>query len=294
MKTVGLAILALLCLQDLWIETAHSAESGSTNIQAERLKQKSIFQSKEQQVLENYTIGRSLLEYADGLPSDFSTALANLGPGDRWLDIGAGQGRAILDYYTQDYDLRNPAGRDRRGKKAQAVAISIEDRRTQQWHQAAASLEMGQIRYLFDKPFRDYSLSELGKFQVITDLLGGFSYTENISVFMEKALGFLAVNGTFYTLLQDVQSEAGSNPPYYANSPYLTQIESASKAEVKVCSWLKRISCVEVTCELNTRWKPPVETYRIRKVCDGVSVPALVGTQYEAGTPPERRYRLEN
>ncbi len=293
MKTTRLALLALLCLQQLCLGPAHSADP-DTKLEAERLKQEMIFQSKDQRVLENYTIGRSLLEYADGLPPDFDTALANLGPKDRWMDIGAGQGRAILDYYTQDYDLRYPASQDRRGKKAQTVAISIEDRRTPLWHQTAARLEANQIRYLFDKRFRDYTLSELGKFQIITDLLGGFSYTENMSLLMERTLGFLEVNGTFYTLLQDVNSEAGSNPPYYANSPYLTQIESANKAEVKVCSWLKRISCVEVTCELNNRWKPPVEAYRIRKVCNEVSVPALTGTHFEAGTPPERRYSLDN
>jgi len=294
MKTAGLATIALLCLQNLCIGPAHSAESEDEKLEKERVKQELIFRSKEQRVLENYTIGRSLRDYADGLQYDFDIALANLGPKDRWLDIGAGEGRAILDYYTSDYDLRHPAGRDRRGGKAQAVAISIEDRRTPLWHQTAARLEPNQIRYLFDKRFRDYSIPELGKFQVITDLLGGFSYTENLSLFMERALGFMEVNGIFYTLLQDVKSEAGTNPPHYANSPYLTQIESATKAEVKVCSWLKRISCVEVACELNSRWKPPVETYRIRKVCDGVSVPPLVGIHFEAGTPPERRYRLDN
>jgi len=293
MKIAGLATIALLCLQNLSTAPAWSAEPESTKLEVERVKQELIFKSKQQQVLDNYTTGRSLLEYADGLPPGFGAALANLGPKDRWLDIGAGEGRAILDYYTQDYDLRHPAGRDRRGKKAQAIAISIEDRRTPLWHQTAARLEPNQIRYFFDKRFRNYSIPELGKFQVITDLLGGFSYTEDIALFMERALGFLESNGTFYTLLQDVNSEAGTNPPYYANSPYLTRIENASKADVKVCTWLKRISCVEVACELNSRWKPPVETYQIRKVCDGVTVPPLVGVHFEAGTPPERRYRLD-
>jgi len=119
-------------------------------------------------------------------------------------------------------------------------------------------------------------LEELGRFQVITDVLGGFSYTGNLSRFVEKVLGFLELNGSFYTLLQDVHTEDGTNKPYYAGSPFLTEIANAGRSEVKVCSWLKSITCVEVACEPKVELKPPVEVYRIRKVCDDVNVPALV------------------
>ena len=68
----------------------------------------------------------------------------------------------------------------------------------------AASLEKGQLEYLFNKRLREYSREELGRFQVITDVIGGFSYTEDLSQFMEKVLTFLEPNGSFFTLLQDV------------------------------------------------------------------------------------------
>lgn len=104
----------------------------------------------------------------------------------------------------------------------------------------------------------------------------------------------LELNGTFYSVLQDVKSEAGLNHPFYANSPYLTELTKANGEELKVCAWIKSITCVEVNFELKAQWKPPIEVYRIHKVCDKVAVPALVRTHYEAGTPPERRYRLAN
>jgi hypothetical protein len=47
-----------------------------------------------------------------------------------------------------------------------------------------------------------------------------------------------------------------------------------------------------VTCQLRPEWGPPLEVYHIRKTCDDVSVPALKPVHYEAGTPPERGYRL--
>jgi hypothetical protein len=287
-------IVILLILQTLWVATLHAASPGSPKFNEEVSKQESIYWSEGEQVPEGYTVDRSLSNYTDALSSDFDRTLANLAPDDRWLDIGAGKGQAILDYYTPDYDQTHLEGRERRGKKAQAVAISIEDRRTPVWRQNAASLGANQIRYLYNRRLREYSLGELGKFQIITDVIGGFSYTTDLSLFMEKVLGFLELNGSFYTVLQDVHSEDGANQPYYAKSPFLTEITTADGAEVKVCSWLKSITCTQVTCEFKKGWKPPVEAFRIRKVCNDVTVPALVPNHYEAGTPPERRFQLKN
>ena len=294
MKNNRIRIVALLILQTLWLETSHSADPGSPKFDMEVSRQESIYHSEGERVPEGYTVDRSLSVYADALCSGFDRSLANLTPEDRWLDIGAGKGQAILDYYAPSYDLTHLEGRERRGKKARAVAISIEDRRTPVWHQTAASLGAIQIQYLFNKRLREYSLAELGQFQVITDVIGGFSYASDLTLFMEKALGFLGLNGSLYTLLQDVHAEAGTNRPFYKDAPFLTEIVNADGSEVKICSWLKSITCVEVTCELKADWKPPVEAFRIRKVCNEVAVPALVRINYNAGTPPERRYQLKN
>jgi hypothetical protein len=123
--------------------------------------------------------------------------------------------------------------------------------------------------------------------------MGGFSYAQNLAVFMEKALGFLEPNGTFYTVLQDVRTEGGASKPYYENAPFLTEIVRSDGSEVGVCSWLKSISCVEVRCEAKPDWSPPLEVYRIRKVCNDVVVPALEPAHFSAGTPPERRFLLK-
>ena len=294
MTNIGIRIVVLLILQTLWLEPSHSQNPGSPKFYEEVSKQESILYSEGARVTEGYTIDRSLAVYTEGLSSEFDRALANLGPKDRWLDIGAGQGQAILDYYTPDYDLIHPEGQERRGEKAQAVAISIEDRRTPVWRQNAASLGANRIQYFFNRRLREYSLEELGQFQVITDVIGGFSYTELLSLFVEKVLGFLELKGSFFTVLQDVHLEDGTNQPYYAGSPFLTEIANADGSEVKVCSWLKRITCVEVTCESRAEWQPPIEAFRIHKVCDDVKVPALVLINYVAGTPPERRFQLGN
>jgi len=279
-----LRAIVLIALPFLGAHASGAELPGSPGFSEETSKQTGIYKSRGDAVPAGYVIDRSLLSYAYTLSPEFQSSLANLGATDRWLDIGAGEGRAILDYCTSKYSAMHK----------HEAAISIEDRRTIHWHRTAADLEPGQIRYLFGKRLREYSLDELGNFQIITDVMGGFSYAQHLSLFMEKTLAFLELNGSFYTVLQDVRSEQGTNRPYYPDAPFLTEITGAGGAEVRVCSWLKNITCAEVTCEYKAQWSPPIEVYRVRKVCNDVRVPALVPTHFAAGTPPERRFQLQS
>ena len=286
----GPGVCAALVVAQLVCAPCASAQAPTPSaVDSEAAKQSEIYQSRGGNVPEGYVIDRSLLSYTFVLPAEFRLTLASLGPLDRWLDVGAGEGRAVLDYETSRYDAMLPG---HHGKKAQAVAMSIEDRRTPRWYEAAAELEPGQIRYLSGRRFREYSLDELGRFQLITDVVGAFSYTRYLSTFMGTALRSLEVNGTFYTVLQDVHSENGSNRPYYPGASFLTEIVKPDGSELRVCAWLKSISCVEVTCELKPNFPPPIEVYRVRKTCEAVTVPPLELVRFQAGTPPERRFRL--
>ena len=287
-----LLIIVVLLFEALVLQASHAAGPPRT-FREEASKQAEIYHSAGQTVPEGYVIGRSLLSYAFTLSPEFRASLAKLGSHDRWLDIGAGEGHAVLDYRTSKYDVLLQGSNEGAGK-ARAVAMSIEDRRTSRWQEVAESLGEKQIQYLFGRRLREYSAEELGQFQLITDVLGGFSYTRYASLFMEKTLGVLAVGGSFYTLLQDVQSEKGTNRPFYSGSPFLTEILKSDRSEMKVCAWLKSIACVEVTCELKSDSSPPVELYHIRKVCNGVTVPQLEPIHFEAGTPPERRFQLKS
>jgi SAM-dependent methyltransferase len=137
--------------------------------------------------------------------------LGSLGSSDRWLDIGAGDGQAILDYYAFEGNTAPAEKCAWSFSKARAVAMSIEDRRTDKWRQHAAIFGGDRLRYLAGKRLRQYSREELGKFQIITDVYGGFSYTEDLSGFLAKVLSLLETGGIFYTMVQDVHLENGKN-----------------------------------------------------------------------------------
>src|SRR5262245_49986052 len=261
-KRTGLQLAVLVVLQGACLQTTHSQDPAG-RIKDQLQRQQAIYHGE----VEGYTVDRGLAEYTRALSPEFDRSLAALGPEDRWLDVGAGQAQAILDYHTLEYDVAHPEGRERRGKKARAVAISIEDRRTPAWNFTATRLG-DRITYLASKRLRQYAPEELGRFQVITDVAGGFSYTDNIAPFLERILSLLELSGSFYTMLQDVHSKAGTNKPYYAGSPFLTEIENPDGSPVKVCTWLKSVTCVKVTCELKPRWTPPIEAFHVQKVCN--------------------------
>ena len=285
---IGLA--ALILLQGLWVAPVGSQEQTAARYQYEVSKQQEIYRSKGAEQPEGYVTHRGLRSYEELLPSGFGKALRELGPDDRWLDVGAGQGRAILDYYRlQDHGGNDGTQLVSRGK-ARAVAVSIEDRRTEEWRERAAALGGDRLRYLSSKRLSQYSNEELGKFRIITDVYGGLSYTDRLSAFMEKVLGVLEVNGDFYSLLQSVRLDNGMDDPQ--TTWYQTELLDARGRDVKVCSWLKRISCVQVTCESKSAWDTPSELIHVRKVCNEVSVPRVTPLQYEAGNPPSRVFQI--
>jgi len=290
LQTMGTCLAILFVLQVFGLGVGWSQDSAERQISKELAEQEQIFFSRGEDTPSGYVTDRGLSAYVEDLPSGFCDALAKLGSSDRWLDVGAGAGEAILDYYAPK-DNSAPAKKCAgSGVKARAVAMSIEDRRTDKWRKRAATLGGDRIRYLSGKRVRQYSCDEIGTFKIITDVFGGFSYTEDLSLFMEKVLSFLEVGGAFYTLIQNVLLEDGKDKPDQAS--YQTELRDPSGNDVKVCSWLKKISCVNVSCESKSDWDSPTELITVRKVCSDVSVPHTFLLEFDAGNPPTRRFQL--
>jgi len=289
-RTVKTLLAVLIVLHSFGLGAVWPQEPVQPRLEEELAKQEKIYRSRGVEVPGGYVTGRALSDYLELLPSSFCDALGSLGSSDRWLDIGAGSGQAILDYYAPQDDPAPAKKCSGYGGKVRAVAMSIEDRRTDKWQQQAESLGGDRIRYLSGKRLRHYSGEELGKFQIITDVYGGFSYTEELSQFLEKVLSLLESGGIFYTMVQNVDLEAGKENP---KTGYQTALVDAGGRDVKICSWLKKTTCVKVVCESQPDWDSPTELINIRKVCSDISVPRVKLLQYQAGNPPGRRFQLE-
>jgi len=140
-----LALVTVMAVQSLgagWVQ-----EPIQPRIDEEFGKQEKIYRRRG---AGSYTTNRGLSNYAELLPTGFCDGLGRLGGADRWLDIGAGEGQAILDYNAAQGDSA-PEKCGGSGQKAHVVAISIEDRRTARWQQQAAILGADRLRYLFGK-----------------------------------------------------------------------------------------------------------------------------------------------
>ena len=155
-KTAGmrLAVLIVIVLQALGLGACSLQEPAQPRINEEIAKQEKIYRSRGADVPSGYITNRGLSDYAELLPTGFCNALGRLGSSDRWLDIGAGDGQAILDYYAFEDDAASAEKCARSGSKARAVAMSIEDRRTDKWRQQAAIFGDDRIRYLSGKRLR--------------------------------------------------------------------------------------------------------------------------------------------
>jgi SAM-dependent methyltransferase len=278
-----------MILQALGPGAGWTEEPVQPRIDEQFAKQEKIYRRRGADVLGSYVTNRGLSAYAEVLPTGFCDALGSLGSSDRWLDIGAGEGQAILDYYARQDDAVPAEKCGGSGPKASAVAISIEDRRTDKWRQQAARFGDDRIQYLAGKRLRQYSREELGKFQIITDVYGGFTYSENLSRFLERVLSLLEIGGAFYTVLPSVHLEDGTDK---LGTWYLTELVDAASRPVTVCSWLKQTACAKVTCESKTDWDAPTQLIKVRKVCSDVSVPTLKIVEYMAGAPPGRRFQM--
>src|SRR5262245_550957 len=102
------AIAVMLACQLSWVDAPRAAAPATD---AELKKQDAVYESRGENVPAGYVVDRSLLAYGAALPAGFDQSLAELGAAERWLDIGAGEGKAILDYYAPRYDSMHPQRR---------------------------------------------------------------------------------------------------------------------------------------------------------------------------------------
>src|SRR5690242_7942321 len=130
-------LLIVIFLQALGLATVPAQEIAPPKLDEEFGKQEKIYRSRGADVPSGYVTNRGLSDYASLLPSGFCDLLGRLSNSDRWLDIGAGDGQAVLDYYASEPKAAaEKCGGS--GTRARAVAMSIEDRRTKKWQLQAA------------------------------------------------------------------------------------------------------------------------------------------------------------
>ncbi|MEW9699425.1 hypothetical protein [Paenibacillus sp. SI8] len=139
--------------------------------------------------LENnsFTITSGMQEYSNYFGEDFEKHVNGLEDKQRWLDGGAGEAKAMQDYYKKDGKARTTAIGFKKPESVDLQELEKNDK----------------FRYASGKFFGDMSDEDLGMdqglFDVITDYNGILSYTKTLSEDLQKYLNLLTKGGTLYT-----------------------------------------------------------------------------------------------
>jgi hypothetical protein len=189
-----------------------------------------------QQVAANeFITGREYGAYAallgrDGLGRKFMEDLVLLGSWQRWLDGGSGENAALLSYlatgiskshyygrgwghsseagYLKVLELAHQLGIKPLKEKAEVMGITYSVDPGTPYRQKrdgfklpeGVSLEPAAQEKLrvIERPFEKIKDEEIGKFDLITDVWGIFSYSSNPMIVLQRYIDLLNVGGTIY------------------------------------------------------------------------------------------------
>jgi hypothetical protein len=131
-----------------------------------------------------FQVKRTALDYSYMLGADYERDIVALPENSHYLDAGAGNAYAILNYLVRHI---NPI----KSHKITAIGYvkppEIPD-----------SLPDRDFRYLSGRFIEDISAKEIGPTDLISDVFGPFSYTASIDLILQKYLEVLNVNHSAY------------------------------------------------------------------------------------------------
>jgi hypothetical protein len=126
---------------------------------------------------------RDLFDYRNDLHPDFSKTLDRLGSENHWIDMGAGKVKAQIEFMKS---LPKSSGRP------YVTAVSYKINRWFGVPKFSGKLET------HEGAFETQPTHEWKKADLITDVMGVFSYTMDLTTTLQKTFDLLKVNGEFY------------------------------------------------------------------------------------------------
>jgi SAM-dependent methyltransferase len=249
-KALGILALALELE-----EKAIKAKEMLERLAEERL-QKNLFE-----------VGRDLNSYKGFLGGPFSTALSEMSDSSRWLDGGAGEAKAMIEYLDSGgKGLCTAACYEIPGGAAAAIA-------------KATSTYKDRFYYASGKYFSNMSNSDLRagpkEFDLITDLNGVLYYTETLVEDLTRYLDLLKVGGVLIFVQVHVEINMKN------------AVSNTGRAVPDIARWANNISGVIL------RYHVKGGFIEMRRVADEIVVPDLTLNLYEPkinDNDPIRRY----
>jgi SAM-dependent methyltransferase len=212
-----------------------------------------------------FVVGRGLDEYSRILSPVFAEAAASLQGGQVWLDVGAGEARAMVEHLA-------------RGGKGRLVAIAVERPKTASSLDGLARSNPGRFEYREGRYIEEYAAGELPAADLVTDVFGAFAYSPHPDVVLARVAAAMKPGGRLLThVIRGVTGPGGDG----------LGIADENGKEVPLERWLGAARGLRLARAIPRTMNAPIELVRTE---EPVEVPSLELVRFKAGGPPMRRY----
>lgn len=217
-----------------------------------------------------YYVSRGLSAYTLVFGHKFMHDLIKLKEGELWIDMGAGEARAQVEYLNASSDGSSDA---LRAERANTLAVSFRrPELTREMRKKLKDLKHPELfQYLDGRLFEQIPIEEFGRADLITDLYGVVSYTAFLSETLNRYFKILKPNGVLHLFIE----------------PDTTTIQVSPDHEVmNLLDWLSTLPGIVVN-------KTGPDSVRIYKLHDDVTLPELGLVDFTDDIPPRRLFRVK-
>lgn len=268
---------SLFLVSNLSLSAADTAPVNKNN------KCANILSLKATTIVENnsFETSRGLIteDLSEGYFQDFGDAfkrkLLSLSAKDHWIDLGAGDGLAIFQYYSK-FDGR-----------ASTQGISYKE--TPGFIDEVEGKLPINSEYLSGRLFEEISQAELKPADIITDYFGVISYTKHLSLVLKKTLSALKTEGSLF-IYQGSDKTRFSTSIYIKN--YMPDGPIPSNKPQSIANFLRLIPGLDVLTHQVGKDTISVEIIK-RADFKPDNIPNLVLIDYLEDGPPKRVFHTK-
>ena len=160
-------------------------------------------------------------DYARTLGRRFENKLRNMGPHQHWIDMGAGEANAIGDYLSSVFPQN----------QAQVSALSVV--------RPGTAVQSDRFRYHEGRVLSEYTVTDLGQADLITDYYGPAFYAGTLDQTIEQYGHLLREGGEAWIVL----AQPGQNAEISING---VKLDGSTRARKVIERWLAASSGFEL------------------------------------------------
>lgn len=278
----------LLCLTAFLLAPLSWAEGPGSGLEEQQRLNREIVEQND------FNTTRGLAEYGRDLGPEFRARVSSLRAGDVWVDLGAGDSEALIEYLTKDkvagFDL---PPLDQRAKVVALAYVAPKPSRRNRLalEKLVRQRGAGVYRELIGD-FREIPLSRFSGASVMTSNMGVLSYVEDFTYTMQKSLEAVNQDGMLF-IRTDVE-----NVKFPDETGVFATSETAERTSAKIRKNLGRFSGAQLSRDpliyLSEYSDVPLLELSFRRTGEGVEVPSFRVESLRAGRPPDRGLVRDN